>query len=153
MFESRNGESHEIYTEMTKRALSLCFEAHKEQKDKSGLPYVFHPFHLAEQMEDEETTVVALLHDVIEDTEYTIEDLQKAGFSQSVISAIALMTHDPQVPYMEYVRAIKSNPTARAVKLADLRHNSDMTRLDIITQRDEERAQKYLDAIVVLEEA
>ena len=142
-----------IYTEMTKRALSLCFEAHKDQKDKSGLPYVFHPFHLAEQMEDEETTVVALLHDVIEDTEYTIEDLQKAGFTQNVISAIALMTHNPQMPYMEYVRAIKSNPIARAVKLADLRHNSDMTRLDIITQRDEERAQKYLDAIVVLEEA
>lgn len=141
-----------IYTEMTKRALALCFETHKDQKDKSGLPYVFHPFHLAEQMEDEETTVVALLHDVIEDTEYTIEDLQKAGFSQNVISAIALMTHDPQVPYMEYVRAIKSNPIARAVKLADLRHNSDMTRLDIITQRDEERAKKYLDAIVILEE-
>lgn len=141
-----------IHTEMTKRALALCFEAHKDQKDKSGLPYVFHPFHLAEQMEDEETTVVALLHDVIEDTEYTIEDLQKAGFSQNVISAIALMTHDPQVPYMEYVRAIKSNPIARAVKLADLRHNSDMTRLDIITQRDEERAKKYLDAIVILEE-
>ena len=142
-----------IYTEMTKRALALCFEAHKDQKDKSGLPYVFHPFHLAEQMEDEDTTIVALLHDVIEDTEYTIEDLQKAGFTQNVISAIALMTHNPQMPYMEYVRAIKSNPIARAVKLADLRHNSDMTRLDIITQRDEERAQKYLDAIVVLEEA
>ena len=141
-----------IYTEMTKRALSLCFEAHKDQKDKSGLPYVFHPFHLAEQMEDEDTTIVALLHDVIEDTEYTIEDLQKAGFTQNVISAIALMTHNPQMPYMEYVRAIKSNPIARAVKLADLRHNSDMTRLDIITQRDEERAQKYLDAIVILEE-
>ena len=141
-----------IYTEMTKRALALCFEAHKDQKDKSGLPYVFHPFHLAEQMEDEVTTIVALLHDVIEDTEYTIEDLQKAGFSQNVISAIALMTYDPQVPYMEYVRAIKSNPIARAVKLADLRHNSDMTRLDIITQRDEERAQKYLDAILILEE-
>ena len=141
-----------IYTEMTKRALALCFEAHKDQKDKSGLPYIFHPFHLAEQMEDEDTTIVALLHDVIEDTEYTIEDLQKAGFTQNVISAIALMTHDPQMPYMEYVRAIKSNPIARAVKLADLRHNSDMTRLDIITQRDEERAQKYLDAIVILEE-
>ena len=141
-----------IYTEMTKRALALCFEAHKDQKDKSGLPYVFHPFHLAEQMEDEDTTIVALLHDVIEDTEYTIEDLQKAGFTQNVISAIALMTHDPQMPYMEYVRAIKSNPIARAVKLADLRHNSDMTRLDIITQRDEDRAQKYLDAIVILEE-
>ena len=128
------------------------YEELKLWKDKSGLPYVFHPFHLAEQMEDEDTTIVALLHDVIEDTEYTIEDLQKAGFTQNVISAIALMTHDPQMPYMEYVRAIKSNPIARAVKLADLRHNSDMTRLDIITQRDEERAQKYLDAIVILEE-
>ena len=141
-----------IYKEMTKKALALCFEAHKDQKDKSGLPYIFHPFHLAEQMEDEDTTIVALLHDVIEDTEYTIEDLKKAGFSQNIISAIALMTHNPQMPYMEYVRAIKSNPIARAVKLADLRHNSDMTRLDIITQRDEERAQKYLDAIVILEE-
>ena len=69
-----------IYTEMTKKALKLCFEAHKEQIDKSGMPYVFHPFHLAEQMQDEETTIVALLHDVIEDTDYTLDDLRKMGF-------------------------------------------------------------------------
>ena len=141
-----------IYTEMTKKAMRIAYHYHHGQLDKSDIPYIFHPIHLAEQMEDEDTTIVALLQDVIEDTEYTIENLQKAGFTQNVISAIALMTHDPQVPYMEYVRAIKSNPIARAVKLADLRHNSDMTRLDIITQRDEERAQKYLDAIVILEE-
>ena len=60
-----------IYTENAKKALKLCFEAHKEQTDKSGLPYVFHPFYLAEQMEDEDTTVTALLHDVVEDTDYT----------------------------------------------------------------------------------
>ena len=59
-----------IYTPATKKALNICFEAHVEQKDKSGLPYVFHPFHLAEQMETEETTVVALLHDTVEDTDY-----------------------------------------------------------------------------------
>ena len=74
-----------IYTEMTKKALKLCFEAHKEQSDKSGMPYVFHPFHLAEQMQDEESTIVALLHDVIEDTEYTLDDLRKMGFGDSVL--------------------------------------------------------------------
>ncbi|MBR5011946.1 MAG: GTP pyrophosphokinase, partial [Clostridia bacterium] len=80
-----------IYTESTKKALKLCFEAHKDQKDKSGLPYVFHPFHLAEQMESEETTIVALLHDVVEDSAYTLEDLKNMGFSEAVTDAVALM--------------------------------------------------------------
>lgn len=140
-----------IYTEMTKKALKLCFEAHKEQIDKSGMPYVFHPFHLAEQMQDEESTIVALLHDVIEDTEYTLEDLRKMGFGDSVLAAIDLMTHEDGVPYMDYVEKIKTDPIARTVKLADLRHNSDMTRLDVVTPRDQERAEKYLAAINLLE--
>ena len=140
-----------IYTKMTKKALELCFAAHRDQKDKSGMPYVFHPFHLAEQMKDEDTTVVALLHDVVEDSEYTLDDLKKMGFGDRVISAIELMTHDDGVSYMEYVEAISSNPIARAVKLADLRHNSDMTRLDIITERDLSRQKKYLEAIRILE--
>ena len=131
-----------IYTPMTKIALKLCFEAHKDQIDKSGMPYVFHPFHLAEQMADENTTIVALLHDVIEDTEYTLDDLRKFGFAEDVLSAISLMTHSDDVPYMEYVMKIKTNPIAKAVKLADLKHNSDMSRLDRITQTDEERAKK-----------
>ena len=66
-----------IYTPMTKKAMKLCYLAHKEQTDKSGLPYVFHPIHLAEQMMTEETTIVALLHDVIEDSNYTVEDLRR----------------------------------------------------------------------------
>ena len=69
-----------IYTEQTKKAMKLCFEAHKEQVDKCGMPYVFHPYHLAEQMTDEDTVVAALLHDVVEDTEYTLEDLKEIGF-------------------------------------------------------------------------
>ena len=140
-----------IYTPMTKIALKLCFEAHKDQIDKSGMPYVFHPFHLAEQMADENTTIVALLHDVIEDTEYTLDDLRKFGFAEDVLSAISLMTHADDVPYMEYVVKIKTNPIAKAVKLADLKHNSDMSRLDRITQTDEERAKKYKHAIELLE--
>ena len=139
-----------IYTPMTKRALKLCFDAHKEQIDKSGMPYVFHPFHLAEQMKDEDTTIVALLHDVVEDTDYTIEDLRKMGFDEKVLAAIELMTHQDDVPYMEYVAAIKLNPIARAVKLADLRHNSDATRLDEMTERDLQRQAKYLAAIALL---
>ena len=140
-----------IYTPMTKLALKLCFEAHKDQIDKSGMPYVFHPFHLAEQMADENTTIVALLHDVVEDTEYTLDDLREIGFNEDVLSAISLMTHADDVPYMEYVAQIKTNPIAKVVKLADLKHNSDMSRLDRITQKDEERAKKYRQAIELLE--
>ena len=140
-----------IYTPMTKTALKLCFEAHKDQTDKSGLPYVFHPFHLAEQMPDEKTTVVALLHDVIEDTDYTLDDLKNMGFLDDILSAIALMTHDDGVPYMEYIALIKKNPIAKMVKLADLRHNSNMSRLDKVTAHDRERTEKYKKAIEFLE--
>ena len=118
-----------IYTEQTKKAMKLCFEAHKDQVDKSGMPYVFHPYHLAEQMTDEDTTVAALLHDVVEDTDYTLEDLEKLGFSPQVIQAVALLTHEEEVPYLDYVAKIKDNPIAKAVKLADIEHNSDLTRL------------------------
>ena len=141
-----------IYTDQTKKALKLCFEAHKEQVDKSGLPYVFHPFHLAEQMRTEETTVVALLHDVIEDTFYTREDLAKMGFSEAVMTALTLLTHEEGVDYMDYVRAIKENPIARAVKLADLEHNSDLTRMDAVDGKTLARREKYLRAKALLEE-
>ncbi len=140
-----------IYTENTKKALKFCFEAHKEQVDKSGIPYVFHPFHLAEQMETEETTIVALLHDVVEDTEFTLEDLRKKGFSEAVCRAVSLMTHADGVEYMDYVAAIKENPIAKAVKLADLKHNSDLTRLDVIDEKALKRREKYLKAIDLLE--
>ena len=141
-----------LYTPLTKLALKLCFEAHKNQTDKSGLPYVFHPFHLAEQMADETTTVAALLHDVVEDTPLTFGDLSDMGFPEEVISALRLLTHDESVPYMDYVAKIKENPIARAVKLADLRHNSDLTRLDQVTPRDLVRIEKYAAAIRMLEE-
>ena len=98
-----------VYTTLTKKAMKICFEAHKNQLDKNGVPYVFHPIHLAEQMTDEKTICVALLHDVVEDTDYTFEELESAGFSKEIIDAVKLMTHDGTVPYMEYVSKIKSN--------------------------------------------
>lgn len=140
-----------IYTAQTKKAMKLCFEAHRDQVDKSGMPYVFHPFHLAEQMTDEATTVTALLHDVVEDTDYTLNDLRAMGFPAEAVDAIAMMTHDPEVPYLDYVAKIKTNPVARAVKLADLRHNSDLSRLDTVDEKALERVEKYRRAIRLLE--
>lgn len=139
-----------IYTPLTKKALKLCFEAHKEQVDKTGMPYVFHLFHLAEQMTDEIATVCALLHDVVEDTAYTLEDLRTMEFPEEVIEVLALLTHDETVPYMEYVREIAKNPIAKQVKLADLKHNSDTTRLDVVDEKAEKRNAKYAEARAIL---
>ena len=139
-----------IYTPLTKKALKLCFEAHKNQTDKTGLPYVFHPFHLAEQMTDEYTTVTALLHDVVEDTDYTLNDLKEMGYPDEVIQALSLLTHDDGSEYMEYVKRLKSNPIARAVKLADLKHNSDLSRYDTIDNQAIKRTAKYQQAIEIL---
>ncbi len=135
-----------IYTDQTEKALKLCYEAHKDQTDKIGLPYVFHPFHLAEQMTDEISTTVALLHDVVEDTDYTIKDLEQMGFSPEVLEAVALLTHDPAVPYEEYLIPIKANPIARRVKLADLAHNSDPHRGRKIAHRLTGHWEKYKKA-------
>ena len=139
-----------IYTPLTKKALKLCFEAHKNQVDKTGLPYVFHPFHLAEQMKDEYSTVCALLHDVVEDTKYTFEDLINMGFPNEVIEALKLLTHADDVPYMDYVKALSVNPIAKAVKIADLTHNSDTTRLDVVDEWALKREDKYKKALEFL---
>lgn len=138
-----------IYTENTKKAIKIAYLAHHGQVDKSGIPYILHPIHLAEQMETEETCIVALLHDTVEDTSVTFEDLEKE-FSEDIIEALKLLTHDKAIPYMDYVEKIKSNPIAKVVKIADLRHNSDITRLDYVSKKDEERREKYQKAINLL---
>lgn len=138
-----------IYTDLTKKALKISFNAHKDQKDKSGMPYVYHPFHLAEQMDDEYSTCVALLHDVVEDTDMTLDELSEI-FPKEITDAIAMMTHDDNIPYLEYVREIKNNPIAAKVKLADLKHNSDLTRLDMVDDKAIERVEKYKKAMEIL---
>ena len=139
-----------IYTPLTKKAMRVAFEAHKNQTDKSDIPYIYHPIHLAEQMKDEITTAVALLHDVVEDTCITFGQLSEMGFSEDVITALRLLTHDKKVPYMDYIKEIKNNPIARAVKLEDLKHNSDVSRLDVVDEIALERIQKYKQAIELL---
>ena len=143
-----------IYTALTNKALRLAYAAHHGQTDKSGQPYIFHPYHLAEQMDDEISACVALLHDVAEDTNLTLEDLERE-FPQEVTDALSLLTHEKETDYFVYVRAIKQNPVAVKVKLADLAHNSDETRFagcgDIPTEQLARWREKYTKARAILE--
>lgn len=134
-----------IYTEMTIKAMRIAYEVHSGQVDYNNVPYIFHPYHLAEQMDDEISCTVALLHDVVEDTKLTIEDLEQE-FPKSVTEIIKLLTHDENVDYFDYVRRIKTNPIAKKVKLEDLKHNSDETRnvgLNVPEEKLRYWAEKY----------
>ncbi len=117
-----------IYTKLTQKAMQIAYYAHHGQFDCNGMPYVFHPVHLAEQMDDEYSCCVALLHDVVEDTSVTLEELSK-DFPLMVIEALKLLTHEKGTDYFDYVRRIKDNPLAKKVKLADLEHNMDRSRI------------------------
>ena len=139
-----------IYTPMTKKALCIAYKAHEGQVDKTGIPYIFHPFHLAESMTDENSTIVALLHDVIEDTDWTIDDLEKEGFNEDILTALKLMTHNPAEPYMDYISRLSTCPVARQVKLADLYHNSDQTRVENPDEKMLKRWEKYDRTIQLL---
>jgi len=116
-----------VYTPMTNKAMKIAYAAHHGQADYNGIPYIFHPIHLAEQMEDEISCCAALLHDVVEDTDVTMEYLAEE-FPSEVIEILILLTHDNDVDYFDYVRSIKEHPVAKKVKLADLDHNSDQSR-------------------------
>lgn len=116
-----------IYTPLTNKAMRIAYAAHQGQVDYNGIPYIFHPIHLAEAMDDEVSCCAALLHDVVEDTDVTMEDLRKE-FPEEVMEVLKLLTHEKGVDYFEYVRAITAHPIAVKIKLADLAHNADQTR-------------------------
>ena len=130
--------------------MKLCYEAHHGQEDKGGMPYVFHPYHVAEQMTDEDCAVVALLHDVVEDTDYTIDQIRGMGFGDDVVEALECLTHREGEDYMDYIRKIRLNPIAKKVKLADLEHNSDTARLFPPAGEDYKRVEKYNEARKIL---
>lgn len=132
-----------IYTNLTKKVMKIAYNAHLNQVDKSGMPYIFHPIYIAERMDDEESTIVALLHDTIEDSDLTICDLKMEGFSESVIKALECLTHDKNIQYEEYIQRIKDNPLAKKVKKVDLEHNSLLERLEIVDESVMNRLKKY----------
>lgn len=148
-----------VYTPLTNKALVYAYNAHHGQLDYNGIPFIFHPLHLAEQMEDEISCCAALLHDVVEDTEITLEDLRQA-FPEEVVSVVALLTHDDNAEhnmgdYWDYIRRIKDNSVAKKIKLADIAHNSDQTRCTgsgLSPEKLEWWRQKYQKALEILSE-
>lgn len=139
-----------IYTDATRKAMRIAFDAHRGQVDRAGIDYVNHPLHLAEHMDTEAETCAALLHDVVEDTDWTMDRLAAEGVAVDVLEAVRLLTHRDGVPYMDYVAALKGNPIATKVKLADLEHNSDLARLPDVSEEDLRRVRKYQEAMEIL---
>lgn len=141
-----------IFTKQTKAAMDICYSAHKNQLDKGGMPYVFHPYRIAEQMQTEDEVTVALLHDVVEDSNITIEDLRSKKFPLDVILAVSVLTREQGAPYFEYIAKLNKNELARKVKIADLKDNMDLSRLDKPTENDKKRVEKYRRALQLLYE-
>lgn len=130
------------------KALIIMFKAHKGQKDKAGRAYIFHPLKVSFEVKTQDAKIVALLHDVLEDSNYTIEDLDFLTEKQKY--SLNLLSHKKYEPYFDYIEKIKHNGIAKEVKLSDLRHNSNLKRLKNITEKDLERVKKYKKAIEIL---
>jgi len=125
------------------KALEIAVEAHNGQQGKDGSPYVLHPIRLMLSLESNDARIAALLHDVVEDTPVAIDDLRSAGFSETVLEAIRLLTHLDHDDYDEYVEKLSKNPLARQVKLADLTDNMNIKRLPEVREKDLQRLAKY----------
>ena len=132
---------------MVDLALSIARQSHEVELDKSVVDYIEHPIYVASQVDTEEEKAVALLHDVIEDSPVSAEELLIAGLPEEVVTAVQVLTKKKEQDYQTYLETVKKNPLARVVKLADLKHNSDLSRLPSITAKDRERLKKYKKAI------
>lgn len=133
-----------LYSPNIKKAINIAFNAHKGQYDKGGYPYIMHPLHLAEEMETEDEVITALLHDVLEDSDISLDFIKEQGFSEAVTEALLSLTRRKDEEYGEYIKRIKnSGGIALSVKKADLRHNMTAERLDNFTEKDKERLKKY----------
>ncbi len=139
-----------VFTELTKKAMKIAYKAHEGQYDAEGIPYIYHPARIGASFDTEAEVCVGLLHDVIEDSDVTLDYLKKEGFSEDVLEALALLTHSKGSDYMEYVIALASNSIAREVKMADLKDN--IRREPEGDGRDEKRLNKHIIALKMLSE-
>ena len=129
------------------RAIELAKQHHEGQTDKAGKPYIEHPLRVMNQVESEEEKIVAVLHDIVEDTDISLDDLRNEGFSEEVVSAVECLTKQDGENYDSYIERISFNPLAVKIKLADLEDNRDLTRLPEVTDKDLERVEKYDKAL------
>ena len=135
-----------LFTPMTRKAMAFAYKAHDGQMDDDGIPYIFHPARVASGFTDETGACAAWLHDVVEDTRYTLEDVRSAGFSDEICTVVALLTHEKGTPYMEYVEKLARNPVAVSVKLADLQDNMNPMRSTAWDETSERRLKKHQEA-------
>ena len=138
---------------MLEKAIRLAEKAHQGQLDKGGHPYILHPKRVAEKCETESEKITALLHDVLEDSAYTLEDLRKEGFTEEILEALTYLTHREGEGYVEYIERICENPLAVRVKYADLQDNMDISRIPHPTEKDFARLEKYQKARKRIEDA
>lgn len=128
------------------KAIIIATKAHEGVIDKGGNPYILHPLRVMIKQTSEECRIVAVLHDVVEDTDISLTDLRNEGFSEDIILAVDALTRRSNESYMEFISRCKQDAMARLVKLADIEDNSDMSRIKNPTQRDYNRLQKYKKA-------
>ena len=131
-------------------AVSIAARAHRGQKDKAGAPYLLHPLRMMLRMDTEAAMMAAVLHDVVEDTDWTIERLREVGFSEEVLEAVDCLTHREGESYEEFVERVRTNPVARQVKIADLEDNMNVRRMNRLGPKELERLEKYHTAWRVL---
>jgi len=141
-----------MYINEYELAYDIALKAHKGQKDKCGEQYFKHPLTVSNKLSGEKDKIVALLHDVIEDTDVTVNDLKEAGFSDEVVLAVSVITKEAGEDYEEYLNRVKQNPIALRVKIADMEHNSDISRIKNPTEKDLKRLEKYKIRLMELRE-
>lgn len=135
---------------LLEKAIAIAVQAHAGQLDKSGAPYILHPLRVMFGVSSEVEQIVAVLHDVVEDSEWTFEQLRAEGFSESVLAALDCVTKRENEDYFDFIDRIKVNPLAIAVKISDLHDNMKLARIPNPTERDFQRIRKYEKALAIL---
>lgn len=132
--------------EQLEEAIKLASIKYYGQVDKANKPYILHLLYVMNNVSDLNVKIVGILHDILEDTDITRNDLLNYGFSEDIVISVEVLTKSKNQKYMEYIENIKSNNIARKVKLIDLKHNMDLTRLSEISDEDLKRTMKYFEA-------
>ena len=135
---------------MIEKAIKIAIKAHEGQKDKSGKAYILHPLRIMSSFKNENEQIIAILHDVIEDSDYTYDDLRNNGFSEDIINAIDSVTKRENENYFDFINRSKKNNLGRKIKIADINDNLDLSRLDNPQKEDYERIEKYKRALDIL---
>lgn len=144
-------EQREKMNQLLELAIQVATEAHKGQTDKGGNPYILHPQAVAASLDSTENKIVAYLHDVIEDTDITLDDLERMGFTYRIVNSIRILTKSKDISYDDYLKSVKKDSNAWHVKMADIKHNMDISRIPEPTAKDYSRLEKYKKALKFLE--